>query len=123
MTLLIVAIVLALAGAGWVAHPLIARKWGLMTDAVSSSIVIRQTRKRVALAALKEVEYDRVAGKLDDTDYEALKGQLEQEALTALRAADATPSAPSGGPAVRHRCGFRNPGGSRFCAGCGQPLV
>jgi hypothetical protein len=123
MTLLIVAIVLALAGAGWVAHPLIAKKWGLMTDAVSSSVVIRETRKRVALAALKEVEYDRVAGKLDDADYESLKGQLEVEALSALRAADATAPAPGGGSAIRHACGFRNPGGSRFCAGCGQPLV
>jgi hypothetical protein len=77
----------------------------------------------VALAALKEVEYDRAAGKLDDADYESLKGQLELEALHAVRVADAPDATQGKVPASRHVCGFKNPAGSRFCAGCGQPLA
>jgi hypothetical protein len=123
MTLLIAAIVLAVVGTWWVVHPLVYRRWGLLTDAVSSALVVRETRKRVALAALKEVEFDRAAGKLDDADYESLKGQLELEALHAVRVADAPDAIQGKASAARHVCGFKNPASSRFCAGCGQPLA
>lgn len=52
-----------------------------------------QRRKELALAALKEIEFDRATGKLDDADYERMKAKYTGEALEALREADAA-SAP-----------------------------
>ena len=121
MTLLIAAVIVALLAAGLVVYPIVYGKSGLLNDTVSGAVVERETRKRVALAALKEVEYDRAAGKLDDADYAAMKGQLELEALSALSAADTAEVERAAAP-ITHRCGFVNPGGSRFCAGCGKRL-
>lgn len=41
-------------------------------------------RRRVALTALRDLEYDRATGKLDDEDYEGLKLELSREALMHL---------------------------------------
>ena len=124
-----------MAAAGWVIVPLLLRRKALMTDLTPSSQVDAEARRRVALASLREVEYDRVGGKLDDADYRRLRTQLEHEALAAIAAADeasgrvaAAPAGPpvtppSGGGAIAHGCGFVNPAGSRFCAGCGRKLT
>lgn len=123
MTILLSALAVAIAGAAWVIYPLVFKRWVIFTDAIPGSVVETETRRKVALSALKEVEYDRAAGKLDDADYALLRGQLEVEALTALRA-----SMPAEAGAVvtsglgKHVCGFENPVGSRFCAGCGTRL-
>jgi hypothetical protein len=119
MTLLLTAGMLGLLAAGWVVHPILSRRWVSLGDAVPASVMDREARKRVALAALKDVEYDRAAGKLDDADYEEMRGKLEGEALAALRAAEPTPGRASD---RKHTCGFVNPAGSRFCAGCGKRL-
>ena len=42
-----------------------------------------------ALAALKELEFDHRAGKIDDADYRALVGPLRRAAAAALQALDA----------------------------------
>jgi double zinc ribbon protein len=44
-----------------------------------------ETPKGVALAALKEIEFDRETGKLSDEDYAFLKGKYTRVALEALR--------------------------------------
>lgn len=118
MTLLIAAGLIALLAAGWVVHPILFRRWGLLGDAVSADIVDRESRKRVALAALKDVEYDHAAGKLDETDYREVRDRLELEALHAVRAAESPHDSHS-----RHQCGFVNPPASRFCAGCGLRIA
>ena len=41
-------------------------------------------RRRAALAALKDLEYDRATGKLDERDYGRLKTELSREALRRL---------------------------------------
>jgi Double zinc ribbon len=51
-----------------------------------------ETPKGIALAALKEIEFDRETGKLSDSDYQSLKTKYTAEALTALRH-DPDPSA------------------------------
>ena len=45
-----------------------------------------ETVKGVALAALKEIEFDRETGKLSDADYEFLKAKYTGQAVEALRA-------------------------------------
>ncbi len=105
--------------------------------------VPEETRRGVALLALKEIEFDRETGKLSPRDYELLKARYSSEALAALRAED--PAAPAAGgpeeliaarlqslrsarssgqpaPAACRTCGPRPEAGARFCSRCGLPL-
>ena len=100
-------------------------------------------RRRVALTALRDLEYDRATGKLDDNDYALLKGELSREALKHLdsRTEKGQADGPITTPAeqaleaeiARMRvalqkglqcggCGAINRDGSQFCSACGQPL-
>jgi len=101
-----------------------------------------QARKRVALMALRDVEYDFETGKLDARDYQELKGELAEEALAAIDHEEMMdgPSASvredrdaleseiaSYRAALREgilcgSCGLANPRESRFCGSCGRPL-
>ena len=100
-----------------------------------------EARKRVALLSLRDVEYDFLAGKLDEQDYRALKGELTAEALAALEADEAARASTSGpaDPDIEEEiarirqglksgvlctdCGFANEQGSRFCSACGHRLA
>lgn len=126
MTLFALSVLLGLLASAWVIVPIISRRLATLGDAIPGGVLDAQARKRVALAALKEIEYDRISGKLDDHDYQTLRAQLEREALAALEATDGTRDvgAPSAAADFRitHSCGFVNPPGSRFCSGCGNKL-
>lgn len=108
-------------------------------DRTDDELTDTEARKRVALLALRDVEYDFLAGKLDEEDYRSLKSELTAEALAALEADEAA----RGGAAhaaddleaeiARLReglrsgetcpaCAFANPRGSRFCSACGEAL-
>lgn len=107
-----------------------------------------EARKRVALLALRDVEYDYATGKLDDEDYRHLRSELAAEALEALELEGEETREPGdsdvgGYPAGRSvdeleqeiaayraalregvlcsSCGHLNEGGSQFCAQCGSP--
>jgi Double zinc ribbon len=53
--------------------------------AASEPIDPEETPKGIALAALKEIEFDRETGKLSDSDYQSLKSKYTAEALAAMR--------------------------------------
>lgn len=105
-----------------------------------------ETRRGVALLALKEIEFDRETGKLSQGDYELLKSRYGAEALAAL-AAEETPadspavtgdpealiasrlqslrSARTSGqpvPPTCRSCGPRPEPGALYCSRCGLPL-
>lgn len=104
-----------------------------------------EARKRVALLALRDVEYDFLSGKLDERDYRALKAELTTEALAALEAdeeakkgieavgaageeleaeiARMRKAIRSGEGADCPVCSYVNEEGSRFCSACGQALA
>ena len=100
-----------------------------------------EARRRVTLLALRDVEYDYATGKLDETDYRALKRELAAEAIDALDQAEAEAAAGPGSapPELEDEiaklrtglragttcssCGSTNEGGSLFCAYCGAPLT
>ncbi len=86
-----------------------------------------ETPKGVALAALKEIEFDRETGKLSDADYEALKAKYTAAALAALRADDAqAPVADLGasaGAVSCRTCGPRPEADALFCSRCGTRLA
>jgi|SRR5687768_12043518 len=84
MAALIVGTLLAVAALAYVLYPLFAEP---------GSIAIRQragrpepTAREEAVAALREVEFDRETGKLSDSDYSTLKGRYTADAITAMRA-------------------------------------
>ena len=102
------------------------------------------SRRRIALTALRDLEYDRATGKVDDEGYAQLKAELSQEALTHLRDVR---SADEVGDAHEHvkasaaleaeiarirkalekglqcqACGHVNQEGAQFCGACGKPL-
>lgn len=121
MTLLLSAVLLGLLAAAWVVVPVLSRKLALLGDPAAGGVLDAEARKRVAIASLREIEYDRIAGKLDDADYADLRGRLEREALLALRE-EQRATGPGAPGAAAHACGFLNPAGSRFCSGCGSRL-
>lgn len=108
-----------------------------------------ETRRGIALLALKEIEFDRETGKLSQRDYELLKRRYGGEALAALaeeekssppltRAATGDPeeliasrlqslrSARTAGqpvPPACPRCGPRPEPEALFCSRCGLPLA
>jgi hypothetical protein len=51
-----------------------------------------ETVSGIAVAALREIEFDRATGKLSDADYDFLKARYTARALDALRQDDAAPA-------------------------------
>jgi cytochrome c-type biogenesis protein CcmI len=112
------------------------RTRGELTDA--------EARKRAAVRALRDVEYDYQTGKLDDTDYSDLKTALSRDALRAIERVDQEDEWEAGAAGIgvaresgleaeiaRARAGLRagptcedcgevNVAGSRFCIACGH---
>ena len=79
-----------------------------------------ETKRGIALIALKEIDFDRATGKLSDSDYDVLKSRYTSEALAAMREDD------GGGPdAVEALIAERVKGivaGQRYCTACGGTL-
>lgn len=82
-----------------------------------------EARKRVALLALRDVEYDFLSGKLDEHDYRSLKAELTAEALAALEADEEAKAGRRGlAGAVTARTGGEAPGGVGGDSGAGDAL-
>ena len=133
MTLLLLSAVMATLAGVYVIRPIIARRRALVVDAAPGALLDAEARRRSTLAALKDLEYDFLGGKLDRADYLAQRDRLSYEALAAIRAAEAAQSTAGAGvvdgtlardaeAVITHDCGFVNPPASRFCAGCGKRL-
>lgn len=143
----VAAVLLTLAVVGFVVLPLLRGDRAPLEG--DEDISESESRKRVTLRALRDVEYDFDAGKLDREDYLRLRDELSREALRALEAAgeeegdagrdaDGIRTEPSAAEAVEEEirrlrlalregtlcraCGRENRRGSRFCGGCGRPL-
>ncbi|HXE56393.1 MAG TPA: zinc ribbon domain-containing protein [Gemmatimonadales bacterium] len=102
-----------------------------------------ETPKGVALAALREIEFDRATGKLSEADYRALLAKYTAQAVEALRAEErAGPddavealvaarvralrsggSSGSGAAPSCVTCGPRPEPDALFCSGCGVLLA
>ncbi len=145
MLALIIGIVVALGAVGLVLAPLV---WPERVRPPAEPEVPeedpRDHRKDMALAALKEIEFDRAMGKIDDADYERMKSTYTAEALEAIKAADAAAvPAPAAEPRLRATAavlaGAPLPaddaaealiaakrkaakGGRKFCSECGAEL-
>jgi hypothetical protein len=139
MTLLIGALLVSAAVVLFILQPIV-KGLHASLDREEDELTDTEARKRVALLALRDVEYDYLAGKLDEEDYRALKSELTAEALAALEADEAardgsaaTAEADLEAEIAQIRaglnsgdacttCGFANEPGSRFCSSCGTPV-
>ena len=129
------------AGVLWILFQPLLRP-GSGTPAPAEPLDPEETTRGVALTALKEIEFDRVTGKLSDADYEELKTRYTAAALAALRkdpSADgpddvealiagrvrslrsARASTASSSPACP-ACGARPEPDAVFCSSCGLRL-
>ncbi|MEQ8329068.1 MAG: hypothetical protein RH859_01270 [Longimicrobiales bacterium] len=143
MGILVGAALVALAAVLFIIQPLV-KGLHASLDREDDELTETEARKRVALLALRDVEYDFLAGKLDDADYRSLKGELTAEALAALEADEAAQERREAGilgpPALEaeiarararmaegilvcRSCAFGNEEGSRYCSACGKALV
>jgi hypothetical protein len=136
MVMALGALLLAAAVVFFVLQPLVAGQsapLGRSDDEMSEV----ESRRRVKLLALRDVEMDFVTGKLDNEDYRSLKRELSAEALDALHATEreeqglGTAALEAEIAEVRRTlasgvscggCGHVNPSGSRFCSTCGSRL-
>jgi hypothetical protein len=133
---LIVGTLLAVGALAFVLYPLF---FGSNRRVYHAPLAPRQSEREVAVAALREIEFDRATGKLSDLDYAELKGRYTEEALVAMRREDARDAAaPSADPvdddierAVRAyreqhpacpTCGPRPEDDAAFCSNCGRYL-
>lgn len=101
------------------------------------------TAEGTAIAALREIEFDKATGKLSDIDYESLREMYTRDALAELRAADnrASRAVLAGGGVVtddmveaairrakseKHDCtvcGPRPEPDALYCSSCGRYLA
>ena len=139
MTLILGAVLVAAAVVLFIVQP-VAKGLHASLDRDDDELTETEARKRVALLALRDVEYDFMAGKLDDNDYRSLKSELTAEALAALEAEEKARAGVAGdaGQALEAEiaemregirsarfcsdCGSENEPGSRFCSSCGHAL-
>lgn len=155
VTPLVVGTALALAGLALVLSPLVSDA----SDTESPAALARAARRRAepaeeasdgAVAALREIEFDRETGKLSDADYADLKSRYTKAALEELRASNAakapaaaTVTATASSPlavmadedpveaAIRRAkqnqrsctvCGPRSEPDATYCSSCGRYL-
>ena len=149
MTLVLGAALLAAAVVFYVLQPILSGQSAPL-EQQGDELSDVEARRRVTLLALRDVEYDRATGKLDEDDYRTLRSELSHEALEALRAEEMegakgegagafAAAAPERSSTVENdiarvregvraglaclTCGHVNVSGSRFCTSCGTPLT
>jgi len=102
----------------------------------SVAITPRQSDREAAVAALREIEFDKATGKLSDVDYADLKGRYTEQAIVAMRVetSAAAASAPNDdeieaavrafreGACTCPTCGPRPEPDAVFCSNCGRYL-
>ena len=103
MVALVIGIVVALVAVALVLDPILRPGRVRPAEAPADEDDPREHRKDLALAALKEIEFDRATGKLDDADYDRMKATYTAEALEAIRAADAAAAPVPREPALARR--------------------
>lgn len=97
MALIVAATLLTVAVVVYVISPIIQDRHAPMDSDDGASDA--HAKKRTALMALRDVEYDLATGKLDQADYEVLKAELSAEALAAVKAEEHILGGPSRTPA------------------------
>jgi hypothetical protein len=147
VTALVVGTVLALLALGFVLYPIFVDESRPTSRLRRAGAAVDAPTRDGAIAALREIEFDRATGKLSDADYAALKASYTREALAAMRAeesaqvveaerqdgaANASPTLDIAEAAIqkaRRRtptcatCGLRPEPDAVYCSTCGSYLA
>ena len=137
MLALIIGTLLAVGALAYVLHPLMVGPVPIRRRTPGAAPSPKAAEQE-AIVALREIEFDRVTGKLSDADYEELKSRYTARALQAMRASAATGDVASGASAddaieaavaaYRERmrscpsCGPRPETDAAYCSNCGRYL-
>ncbi|HXT17945.1 MAG TPA: zinc ribbon domain-containing protein [Gemmatimonadaceae bacterium] len=131
MIALVLGTLLAVSALAFVLFPVF---FGVSRRPVPTRFTPRLNEGDSAVAALREIEFDRATGKLSDTDYAELKSRYTREAIEAMRRKPVVAGAPSDEEieeAVRAyreshgACpvhGARPESDALFCSDCGRYL-
>lgn len=127
--------VVAVGALAAVAYPLLGRRepTGLVPSREDETEARRQTlleQKRVVYEGIKELELDWTSGKLSEADYQALRRELEQEAVQVLKELDelegkkeSGPEEPGDATPLCPGCGRTLKPAHSFCPGCGTKIT
>jgi hypothetical protein len=92
---------------------------------------ILEKEKALVLRSIKELEFDRAMGKIDEADFDQIGSRLRARALTLmqdLERADRSEDASRASARLRSRstvcatCGTPNDADARFCKQCGRAV-
>jgi hypothetical protein len=130
---MIVALVLGtLLSIGVLAYVLAPVVMGVKRAGATPVVVPTDRNDNLAIAALREIEFDRATGKLSDVDYATLRERYATEALAAMRAGDQNgPAEDAAEAAIRAyrsahptcgKCGIRPEIDAIYCSNCGSYL-
>ena len=139
MVALIVGTLLAVGALAYVLYPLLVGPVPMRRVVAVSPARSPKSVEHEAVLALREIEFDRVTGKLSDADYEELKARYTARALEAMRAtsvversaqssADSSDAIEAAVRAFRERmhscpsCGPRPEPDAMYCSNCGRYL-
>ncbi len=97
---LVIGTLLAVGALGFVLYPIFfadSQAVAPVNARRATSAVREGDMRESAVAALREIEFDRATGKLSDVDYRELKDEYTRQAILAMREADRTASDPPAG--------------------------
>jgi hypothetical protein len=128
MLALILGTLLAVGALTFVLYPLFVGAVAARPARRATAAESAQGDEQEAVAALREIEFDRETGKLSDSDYEELKSRYTERALAAMRGAPAIDPVEAAVLAYRARlhscarCGPRPEPDAVYCSNCGSYL-
>ncbi|MBI5815658.1 MAG: zinc ribbon domain-containing protein [Nitrospinae bacterium] len=129
--LLMVELLILAAALAFIAYPLLKPEaaepgGGALSENELSALLFK---KEAAYAAIKDLEFDRSTGKIDDADYEQMKAQFEAEAIAVLK--ELSGAGPAEGEKKKRRggeevfcvtCGAKVKPNHNFCGKCGAKV-
>jgi len=113
----VVAALVGMAGLWLVLEPLLGR--GRRAPPAFEPLDPEETPRGIALAALKEIDFDRETGKLSEPDYNSLKAKYTRAALDALRMESSQNASDGADPMIPRVPTARQPGAQSYCGTCG----
>ena len=131
MLALLVGTILAVGALAYVLFPLLAGAVPARRLRTAGGGAGPSTAEHEAVVALREIEFDRVTGKLSDADYDELRVRYTARALEALRAVgSSTPGDAAEAAVLAYRsrlrscgtCGPRPEPDATYCSRCGRFL-
>lgn len=132
MLALVVGTLLAVGALAYVLFPLFGGASAIPRRTMPTRAADAAVLEQEAVVALREIEFDRVTGKLSDSDYTELKSRYTERALVAMRAGsagreeiDPAEAAILASRALLRscaRCGPRPEPDAAYCSACGAYL-